>query len=341
VTTPPPDVLAAWGWDTDIEVDKISGGLINATFAIRRAGAPIAVLQRLHSVFGPTVNLDLEAVTRHVAARGLETPLLLRTSGGDAWLEHDGVWRALTWVDGTTVHTVPDLDWATAGGELVGRFHRAIADLEHDYLFTRTGVHDTPAHLGRLRDRLSRPADGPVEILAEARDLGSEILAVAARLPAMPELPRRHAHGDLKISNLLFRAGRGVAVVDLDTLGRQTLAYELGDAMRSWCNGHGEDHRHARFDVTIFTAAMRGWRDVAGGLVSRDELSSVVVGLETVCVELAARFCVDVFDDSYFGWNPERFGSRREHDLVRARGQLALAGSVREQRDAALAAMLT
>jgi Ser/Thr protein kinase RdoA (MazF antagonist) len=337
---PPAEVLAAWGWDRDADVERITGGLINGTFAVRRGGAPIAVVQKLHSVFGATVNLDLEAVTRHVAARGLETPLLVRTLAGEAWLEHDGIWRALTWVEGGAFHTMPDLAHARAGGELVGRFHRAIADLDHDYHFTRAGVHDTAVHLGRLRERLARPGEASEE-MAAARALGAEILAAAATLPPMPELPRRHAHGDLKISNLLFRGGRGASVIDLDTLGRQTLAFELGDAMRSWCNPHGEDLAQTRFDLPIFTAAMDAWRDVAGPLVGRDELAAVVVGLETVCVELAARFCVDVFDDSYFGWDPARFASRREHDLVRARGQLALAASVREQRDGALAVMLS
>jgi hypothetical protein len=54
----------------------------------------------------------------------------------------------------------------------------------------------------------------------------------------------------------------------------------------------------------------------------------------TVCVELAARFCVDAVEDRYFGWDSERFSSRREHNLVRARGQLALARSVIADRDA-------
>ena len=58
----------------------------------------------------------------------------------------------------------------------------------------------------------------------------------------------------------------------------------------------------------------------------------IVVGLETVCVELAARFCVDAFDDAYFGWDPSRFPSRRAHNLVRARGQLALGRAVRAAR---------
>lgn len=340
--TVPREVIEAWGWQ-EAGIEKIPGGLINATFAVRVGGEPVAVVQRIHPVFASTVNLDIDAVTAHLAARGLETPRLIRTRTGEAWLEHDGVWRALTWVEGTTVHTIPDLAWAAAGGELVGRFHRAVADLDHAYHFARAGVHDTAAHLARLRDRLARPPEPaePGEITG-ARDLGAEILAAAETLPRLPETARRHCHGDLKISNLMFRTSRvrATSLVDLDTVGWSTLAFELGDAMRSWCNPHGEDRGTARFEPAIFEAAMGAWRDVTGALATREELASVVVGLETVCVELAARFCVDVFDDSYFGWDPARFGSRREHDLVRARGQLALAASVREHRDAALDVML-
>lgn len=331
--TPPDAVRAAYGW-TDAELAPITGGLINATFAVREGSAPIAVLQRVHPVFGADVNLDIDAVTTHLAARGMATPRLVRTRDGAAYVEDGGrVWRALTWVDGVAFHAVPGLAWARSGGELVGRFHRAVRDLEHTYHFTRAGVHDTGAHLAKLDDRLLRHAEP-----AEAVELGHEILDAARTLPPMPELPRRHAHGDLKISNLLFRARDvpdAVALVDLDTLGMQTLAFELGDAMRSWCNPRGEDAGSVVFELPIFAAAIEGWRAVAGDLFDERERASIVVGLETVCIELAARFTVDAFDDAYFGWDPSRFPTRRAHNLVRARGQLALGRAVRAARSEA------
>src|SRR6185437_7682587 len=123
-------------------------------------------------------------------------------------------------------------------------------------------------------------------------------------------------------------------------LGRQTIAFELGDAMRSWCNPHPEDAGRAHFDLDVFTAAMRGYRDGARALLAPDEWPSIVIGLETVCVELAARFCVDIFDDRYWGWDPSRFPSRRAHNLIRARGQLALARDVAAHRADALAVLL-
>jgi Ser/Thr protein kinase RdoA (MazF antagonist) len=319
--------------------------LINATFVVRDdAGQPAYALQRLHRVFAPEVNLDLEAVTAHLAARGLVTPRLVRTRDDAAWLSTaEGTWRALTWLDGETVHRVPAPSWAETGGVLIGQFHRAVADLEYDYRFVRAGVHDTARHLGRLASCVQQAAQqdrarrSPEEL--EASELARDILATAARLPAMPDLPRRHVHGDLKISNVLFQREplRALALVDLDTLGKGTLAFELGDAMRSWCNPAGEDAHDIRFELPIFAAAIGGFRSVGGSLATREELASVVIGLETVCVELAARFCVDVFDDNYFGWDAARFPSRRAHNLIRARGQLTLGLSVRAARSDALA----
>src|SRR5439155_22018235 len=103
---------------------------------------------------------------------------------------------------GASTHAVPSLAHAESGGALVGRFHRAVADLRHDYAFARAGVHDTAAHLANLRARIAEdPARSGPE---EAADLGREILAAAGALPALPETPRRHVHGDLKISNLMF-----------------------------------------------------------------------------------------------------------------------------------------
>jgi Ser/Thr protein kinase RdoA (MazF antagonist) len=329
----PDEVAAAWGWAApDVEIAPLAGGLINATYAVRRGGAPVAVIQRLHPIFDGAVNLDIDAVTSHLAARGLATPRLIRTRDGRAWHDHGGVWRALSWVDGETVHAVPGPAWAEAGGALVGAFHRAITDLSHDYVFSRVGVHDTAAHLARLADCIAA-GDDPVAV-----GLGHEILDAARELPDMPAVPHRHCHGDLKISNLLFAAAplRGVCLVDLDTVGLSTMAFELGDAMRSWCNPHGEDAGRVGFDLAIFAAAIRGFRDVADPVVTADEKRSIVIGLETVCLELAARFAVDLFRDEYWGWDPARFPSRRAHNLVRAEGQLALGRAVRAARAEAL-----
>lgn len=328
----PASVLDGYGF-AGHSVEPVIGGLINATYCISGGdGHPVAAVQRMHHVFGAEVNLDIEAITDHLATEGFTTPRLLRTSDGRASVAVDGrLWRALSWLPGQCFSRVPEPSIAEQGAVLVGRFHRALHDFDYEFMFTRAGVHDTEKHLRKLREA-SASAQDPQ--LTEADSVRSAIFSQVNDLPPMPDLPLRICHGDLKISNLLFDKKRvGLCLIDLDTMGKQTIAYELGDALRSWGNPTGEDTSSPAINTEIVAAAARGYAQGSSGLLSQVEIESVIVGLETICLELAARFCLDAFEDCYFGWDATRYQSRREHNIERARGQLALGRSVAQKRD--------
>jgi hypothetical protein len=118
--------------------------------------------------------------------------------------------------------------------------------------------------------------------------------------------------------------------VDLDTLASLPLDVELGDAWRSWCNPVGEDSTETHFDLEIFAASVAGYREIQP--FSAEEQEALAGGIERIALELAARFCRDVFEDRYFGWDASRFASRAAHNLHRAKGQLSLARSARRCR---------
>ena len=321
-----PEVLAAYGYDAG-EVRAISGGLINETFVVGEP--PRAVLQKLHKIFAPEVNDDIDVVTAHLADKGMRTPRLCRTTTGEPCVRVAGeTWRAITFVaGGHTFDTCATPARARAAGELVGRFHRAVEDLEHDYKFVRAGVHDTAAHIETLRGALGAHAGHA--LFDDVARLADEVLA--APTGELEGRPLLHAHGDLKLSNLLFDdEGEGICLVDLDTLGRLKLAHELGDACRSWCNPEGED-RPGRFDLARFAAAIEGYRQSAPKRYIA-ELPTIVAGLQAICFELSARFLADALHEVYFGWDSARYATRGHHNLARAESQLALARSVRKQR---------
>ena len=328
---PPSEVVSAYGLD-QASFAPIEIGLINRTFRVEVGGVPTFVLQRQHHTFRGEVNLDIEAITAHLASRGIGVPRLVRTRDGRAFVEHDGLaWRALTHLDGVTVARIEDPALAHAAAALVGRFHRAIDGFEHVFHFTRPGAHDTPAHLLRLASALSLHENHPA--IKAVRPVAEAILAHP--LPALPSLPTRIIHGDLKITNLLFNAplSDAVALLDLDTFQHATIAVELGDALRSWCNTRGESGENVRVELPIFEAALRGYAETAGDLLTSDERESIPLGLETIALELSSRFALDALEDRYFAWDASRYTSRSEHDLVRARSQLALARSARDLRD--------
>ena len=67
---------------------------------------------------------------------------------------------------------------------MCGPVFEALEHLEHDFAFARSGVHDTAAHLKKLRELMAQPGVGD-EIERQAQELDQEILEAASRLPAL------------------------------------------------------------------------------------------------------------------------------------------------------------
>ncbi len=326
----PDEVLAAWReLGPGARVEPMAGGLIHGTYRVAGAGGPV-VLQRMSPIFAPEVNLDVAAVTEHLAGKGRVTPRLLPTRAGRLWLEHGGaVYRAMTFVPGASFSRVQGPAQARAAGEILGRFHADLADLDHTFRNVRR-VHDTAAHLAALEEALAAHPGHRLRPQVEA--LAEDILRAAQDLPALDGLPRRTGHGDPKLDNLRFAGpraperDRGLCMLDLDTCGRHLLAHELGDAWRSWANPAGEDRAQASFDLEIHAASWTGYCAVAPAPTA-EERASLLHGLEWITLELAARFAADALAESYFGWDRARFPAAGEHNLLRARGQWSLHGA--------------
>jgi Ser/Thr protein kinase RdoA (MazF antagonist) len=320
------------------EAQRLAGGLINSTWQV--GSPPIAVLQRLHHIFQPEVNLDIAAVTLHLQARGMPTPLVLPTGAGDLYFvdSQGSCWRALTWVDGRSHDTLTGTSMAAEAGALVARWHLATADLDHQFAYRRPAGHNTPLHMEKLRAAVENHRDH--RLWQDVARLADEILAGWHSWAGSLDQPVRLAHGDLKISNLRFTEdGKGLCLLDLDTLAMLPLDAELGDAWRSWCNPSGEDVQGAHFELDLFQASARSYLDVCP--LSIEERESLPGGVERICLELSSRFAADALSEDYFGWDPALATGHGEHSLLRAEGQLALSRSVRAQRLAMEKILLT
>ncbi|MEO1087750.1 MAG: phosphotransferase, partial [Acidobacteriota bacterium] len=117
-------VVAAGGASGGPEapLEQTDDGLINRTFFV---GDPSThVLQWVNPIFDRRIQLDIDAVTRHLAAAGWLTPRLVPTDDGvlDA-PDGGGFWRLMTFIPGVTHHRLRGVRMASAVGELVGRFH--------------------------------------------------------------------------------------------------------------------------------------------------------------------------------------------------------------------------
>jgi Ser/Thr protein kinase RdoA (MazF antagonist) len=240
----------------------------------------------------------------------------------------------MTAVDGTSYEALCDAEQAREAGRILAVFHRALVDLEHTFRRARLGVHDTARHLATLRAALEEHRAH--RAFAKVSALGAEVLELAAEIDMTPDAADRVVHGDPKISNVMFAhdGRRALCLIDLDTVARMPLAFELGDAFRSWCNPKTEDASHATFELALFDAAIEGYAAGSEGLLAPAEWDAIPRAIFRITVELAARFCTDALREWYFAWDSGRFASASEHNQARTRSQLALARAVRAERPA-------
>ena len=326
----PNEILDRWQLKQPVRGSP-DAGLINDTYVV--GNPPNGILQRVNPIFGPEIHHDIEAITAHLASFGLMTPRLVRTIDGELCVPtQDGAWRLLTYIDGTTIHVITQPEQAASAGGLVGRFHRAVAGLEHEFHFLRPGAHDTGAHMKTLEKTIDECGQHPLRTQSVA--LASEILKRWRAWDGLIDLPKRVCHSDLKISNIRFDGDQKTAIclLDLDTLSPQTLPVEMGDAWRSWCNPAGEDQpQKATFDLEIFRMSAQAWLR-EGPHLEPDERDNLVLGIERICLELAARFCTDAIRQCYFRENRAQFPEPGTHNLNRSISQLQVGRSVRAQR---------
>ena len=195
----------------------------------------------------------------------------------------------------------------------------------------RVGVHDTPRHLARLEEAVATHAGAPPGRRGRAAR-AQAIRAGAAALPPLPalaaaRLPRRSPSSTTSCSRGRTPPddARAVCLIDLDTVGPLSLAYELGDAWRSWCNRAGEDDVNAALDLEIMRASLDGYRrrPRARARPRRAPRPRCSASSGSAWSWPPASPPTPSFE-SYFGWDAARFPGRGEHNLVRARGQWSL-----------------
>ena len=330
----PREVLASYGVDP-VKIDRIDSGLINTTWLVADASGRCLIVQRLHPIFDADNNRRMALITERLASLGQTTPRLVGTSSGENHLTSNGhMWRVQTYIPGVCVERLSSAAQARAAGELLARFHSAFSNWNGEQELPSASVHDPSRRLEELRAALNifphHRNFGSIRVLADP------IFAHALVLPRVRVDVPRVVHGDPKISNFIFdEHGRGRCLVDFDTVGFMPLAWELGDAFRSWCNRAGEDTDNTAFSLELFAAALDGYAAVAKGFLTPIEISSIVPATETIYTELAARFCADALRETHFGWDPSSFPSRSKHNMVRALGQLQAAKDLATKRESA------
>jgi Ser/Thr protein kinase RdoA (MazF antagonist) len=280
--------------------------------------------------------LEQEADT---SDRVWQLPRVIPTKGGrDCFNDDEGeCWRAITLIGSAKCYeTAQGAEHAMEVGTVLGQFHRLISDLDPGRLRdTLPGFHVTPLYLQKYDATLSTSAarsrlDDSVEakrlrkFVEERRDL----VPVLQQALEEGRLSTRLIHGDPKVSNIMIDdfTGQGISIVDLDTVKPGLIHYDVGDALRSICNRHGEDAESLGkvvFDVDLCEAFVKGYMGYARDFLTSEDRRCLYDCIRLIAFELGLRFFQD-----YLAGNVYFKIRYPEQNLNRARVQFRLCESV-------------
>ena len=339
--------------------DFVSGcpygsGHINDTYQLTYSvgGATMHyLLQRInHHVFTQPANVqqNILRVTRHIAdklrAQGVEDisrrtlTLILTRDSEPVYHDAEGNWwRMYIFVEGAKTY---DQIQSTAQAELVGEafadFQNQVADLVDPRLHeTIPNFHNTVKRYETLTAAIEKDA------FNRAKDVKDEIDFVVARAGsfgrlldrcAKGEIPERVTHNDTKLNNVMLddTTGKGICVIDLDTVMPGLALYDFGDMCRTSTANAAEDEQDlskvfSRMDM--FEAIAKGYCRGAKFL-TQGEKEELAFSARLITMTIGIRFLTDYLQgDTYFHIK------RPGHNVDRCRTQLKMVKSMEDQAD--------
>lgn len=144
-------------------------------------------------------------------------------------------------------------------------------------------------------------------------------------------LPLRVTHNDTKLNNILFDSatGRGLCIIDLDTIMPGLAANDFGDSIRFGAATAAEDERNlelVHFDIGLYEQYAKGYLEETKDVLTKEEIESLAWGARLMTLECGTRFLTDYLQgDTYFKTDYP------EHNLVRARTQFRLVDEMEQQ----------
>jgi hypothetical protein len=248
-----------------------------------------------------------------------------------------GTWRTFRFLEGARSRdTIEEPGQAYQVARAFGRFAAALRDLPPPSLaITIPGFHDLGARFASFEEALAADSDGRAASVAAEVDGAAAGFQDLGRLLAergFSELPRRIAHNDCKVNNVMLDdvSGEGLCVIDLDTVMEGTLLCDFGELVRTGTSRSPEDEVDLdaiRLELDLFRAATHGYLAGAATLLSEVEIGILPLAGPVMALENAIRFLTDhLCGDVYFRVH------RKGHNLDRFRAQLRLVELMGEHR---------
>lgn len=325
-----------------VSITSFGNGKINKSFKViceKDGRQKFYILQCISDKMGsPNVLMNnTKNIISHLEGKGYRGLNLVNTKNGNCYIEQNKFFRVFEFLDGEVFETIDCPHRFEKAGEAFAKFAKNLQDINDSNLVSlMPDFHNTSKI---FEDFVKAVREDPLGRKKIARDeiwfllYKSNILNEFEKLRLNCELPKRIIHGDTKLNNLIFYKNSHdvLAVVDYDTVMKNYLCYDFGDAVRSGCNCVSEDEANfskVKFNLSYFNAFSKGYLDVWKHELSESELESIAISPFLVTYELSLRFLTDyLMGDIYF------LTKSQDDNLVRCKNQVALLKDMYRYKD--------
>lgn len=340
----PQSVLPAYGLNEEtLKVESFGSGLINHTWKITTSDKEY-VLQKLnHAVFkkpdsiAHNIRLIAGYLKQHYPHYAFVAPVATLDGKEMINLNDEGFFRLFPFVSGShSKDVVENAGEAYEAAVQFGRFTKLLTGFDVSQLqITIPRFHD----LGlRYQQFLHALKSGNQQRISQSEELirilndHADIVTEFKNIQSNPEFKLRVTHHDTKISNVLFDSkGKGICVIDLDTVMPGYFISDVGDMMRTYLSPVSEEET----DFTKIVIREEFYKAIVEGYHS--EMKEELTGTEKQYFFYAGKFMIymqalrfltdHINDDVYYGARYEG------HNFTRAHNQVILLQQLIEKQD--------
>lgn len=335
----PAAVLESYAF-TDPVVRPFGSGLINHTFLVTDGSASY-ILQRVNTgVFKDPFAIagNTEALSRWLSAHepGYFFVQPVYSRKGKAVVQAgSGYYRLFPFVQGShALQVTGNAEQAFEAARQFGKFTALLAGFDAASLtITLPHFHDLALRYREFEETLEQGDRQRINDAVELIDFVMGHAGIVTRFEMIkqnPDFRLRVTHHDTKISNVLFDAeGKGICVIDLDTVMPGYFISDVGDMMRTYLSPVSEEEQDlGRIIVRddVYAAIIKGYGDEMDAILTETEKQHFFYAGEFMIYMQALRFLTDHLNlDRYYG---ARYPG---HNFNRAMNQAVLLERFREK----------
>ena len=272
-------------------IRSVSGGHINKTFLVK--GENLYILQALNmDLYADCLDILADNYQCYKAACDInneknsdkfEYPEWIKKKDGTYFhIDHSGnIWRMYKYIPSDDPVIFKETGQYETGRGL-RKLHSILKTCKNiENIGTTSHLHDLSYHYGEYL-KLNEECDKRLKALdIYIRDNIDRFLDIT--VPADNII-----HGDAKVGNMIFRDGKVVGFIDLDTIMIGSVYDDLADCARSCCLNKDGD-----IDNNAFFKFIKGYEEESDFEFSKDIINLVRMNIEKNCFMLGLRYYTD------------------------------------------------